>query len=228
MLSEHCKNPNAAGQVVWVAARQGSCGVSRSRAACSTQFSRTVRSAGQGSARLLGRVRTQCGMNRPDGPGATDEVGAAVRSDRATTRTNEIFAGSWGSWADPGNSPIWTALNTKPKYVASTRLSEPRWANATVLSGDLAAAIGELKAKPAGELQVHGSGRLVRWLFDNHLVDEIILLTYPLVIGEGTRLFPDTGQDIALDLVDSRVTRKGVTIHVYRPTGRPQYATATM
>src|SRR6266511_4467859 len=58
-----------------------------------------------------------------------------------------------GSWADPGNSPIWTALNTKPKYVASTRLSEPRWANATVLSGDLAAAIGELKAKPAGELQ---------------------------------------------------------------------------
>ena len=117
-------------------------------------------------------------------------------------------------------------MNTKPKYVAST-LSEPRWANTTVLSGDLAA-IGELKAKPAGELQVHGSGRLVRWLFDNHLVDEIILLTYPVVIGEGTRLFPDTGPDIALDLVDSRVTRKGVTIQVYRPTGRPQYATATM
>ena len=80
------------------------------------------------------------------------------------------------------------------------------------------AAIGELKAKPAGELQVHGSGRLVRWLFDNHLVDEIILLTYPVVIGEGTRLFPDTGRDIALDLVDSRVTRGG-TIQVYGPPG---------
>ena len=119
-------------------------------------------------------------------------------------------------------------MNTKPKYVVSTTLSEPRWANTTVLSGDLAAAIGELKAKPAGELQVHGSGRLVRWLFANHLVDEIILLTYPVVIGEGTRLFPDTGPDIALDQVDSRVTRKGVTIQVYRPTGRPQYATATM
>jgi dihydrofolate reductase len=119
-------------------------------------------------------------------------------------------------------------LNTKPKYVASTTLTEPRWANTTVLSGDVVAAIVELKAKLAGELQVHGSGRLVRWLLDNHLVDEVILLTYPVVIGEGTRLFPDTGPDIALDLVDSRVTRKALTIQVYRSTGRPQYATATM
>src|SRR5436190_661120 len=105
-------------------------------------------------------------------------------------QTYEIFAGSWGSWADPGDSPIWTALNTKPKYVASTTLTEPRWANTNVLCGDLAAVIGELKAKLAGEVQVHGSGRLVRWLFDNHLVDEIILLTYPVVIGQGTRSSP--------------------------------------
>src|SRR6059036_797761 len=143
-------------------------------------------------------------------------------------RTYEIFAGSWGTWDDPGDSPIWKALNTKPKYVASTTLSDPQWADTTVLSGDVAAAIGELQAKPAGELQVHGSGSLVRWLFDNQLVDEITLLTYPVVIGQGTRLFSDTGPDTALDLVDWRVTRKGVTIQVYRPTGRPQYATATM
>ena len=143
-------------------------------------------------------------------------------------RTYEIFAASWGSWADPGDSAIWTALNTQPKYVASTTLSDPKWANTTVLSGDLAAAIGELKAEPAGELQAHGSGRLVRWLFDSQLVDEITLLTVPVVVGQGTRLFPDTGPDTALDLVDSRVTRKGVTIQVYRPTGRPQYATATL
>jgi dihydrofolate reductase len=117
------------------------------------------------------------------------------------------------------------ALNTKPKYVASTTLTEPQWADTTVLSGDLAAAVRELKAKPAGELQVHGSGSLVRWLFDNHLVDEITLLTYPVVIGQGTRLFPDSGRDRALELVETKATPSGVTIQVYRPAGRPQYAT---
>jgi dihydrofolate reductase len=109
---------------------------------------------------------------------------------------------------EPGSNPIAAALNTRPKYVASTTLTDPQWTDTTVLSGDVAAAIGELKAKPAGELQVHGSGALVRWLLDNQLVDEIILLTYPVVIGQGTRLFPDTGPDTALDLVDSRATRR--------------------
>jgi len=142
-------------------------------------------------------------------------------------RTYEIFAGSWGTWPDPGDSPIWTALNTRPKYVASTTLTEPRWANTTVVSGDLAAAIGELKAKPSGELQVHGSGNLIRWLLGKKLVDEITLLTYPVIIGQGTRLFPDTGPDRALDLVESRVASSGVTIQVYRPTGRPHYVTDT-
>jgi dihydrofolate reductase len=142
-------------------------------------------------------------------------------------RTYEIFAASWGTWDDPGDSPIWTALNTRPKYVASTTLTEPRWANTTVLSGDLAAAIGELKAAPEGELQVHGSGDLIRWLLDHELVDEITLLTVPVVLGQGTRLFADAGLDTALDLVESRSTPKGVTIQVYRPTGRPQYDTAT-
>jgi dihydrofolate reductase len=142
-------------------------------------------------------------------------------------RTYEIFAGSWGTWDDPGDSPVWTALNTMPKYVASTTLAQPQWANTTVLSGDVATAVGELKAKPAGELQVHGSGGLVRWLLANKLVDEINLLLCPVVVGQGTRLFPDTGPDIALELVESRSTPRGVTIQVYRPAGRPQYATAT-
>ena len=142
-------------------------------------------------------------------------------------RTYEIFAGSWGTWPDPGDSPIWEALNTKPKYVASTTLTDPDWADTTVLSGDVARAVRELKAGPDGDLQVHGSGGLIRWLLDNDLVDEITLLTVPVLLGQGTRLFPDTGPDIALDLVDSRTTPKGVTIQVYRPTGRPRYATAT-
>ena len=142
-------------------------------------------------------------------------------------RTYEIFAGSWGAWADPGGNPIWTALNSRPKYVASTTLTDPKWADTTVLSGDVAAAVGELKAKPGGELEVHGSGNLVRWLLDNQLVDEIILLVCPVVVGQGTRLFPDSGADAALELVNSRTTPKGVTIQVYRPAGRPRYETAT-
>jgi dihydrofolate reductase len=141
-------------------------------------------------------------------------------------RTYEIFAGSWGTWPDPGDSLIWEALNTNPKYVASTTLTDPDWADTTVLSGDVAGAVRELKAGPDGELQVHGSGGLIRWLLDNDLVDEITLLTVPVIVGQGTRLFPDAGPDIALDLVDSRATPKGVTIQVYRPTGRPRYATA--
>src|SRR5438105_536159 len=140
--------------------------------------------------------------------------------------TYETFAGSWGQMTDSVN-PIAVALNTRPKYVVSSTLTEPGWAETTVLSGDIAAAVGELKAKPAGELQVHGSGKLVRWLFDNQLVDEMILLTYPVVLGQGTRLFPDTGPDTALELIDSRSTRSGVIIQVYRPAGRPRYATAT-
>jgi dihydrofolate reductase len=142
-------------------------------------------------------------------------------------RTYEIFARSWGtgSWgANEGDNPISVALNTRPKYVASATITDPQWADTTVLSGDVAAAVGELKAKPGGEVQVHGSGALIRWLLDNHLVDEIILLTYPVVVGQGTRLFPDTGPDTALELVDSRATPSGVTIQVYRPAGRPQYA----
>jgi dihydrofolate reductase len=143
-------------------------------------------------------------------------------------KTYHIFAGSWGtgSWgANQGNNPISVALNTRPKYVASTTLTEPEWDGTTVLSDDAAAAVAELKAKPRGELQVHGSGALIRWLMDNDLVDEINLFTYPVIIGQGTRLFPDTGPDIALDLVDSRAFPNGITIQVYRPAGRPEYAT---
>ena len=141
-------------------------------------------------------------------------------------RTYELFAPYWGAM-DPGSHPIADALNTKPKYVATTTLTEGRWADTTVLSGDVAAAIGELKARPGGELQVHGSGGLIRWLLENDLVDEMILLIVPVVLGQGKRLFPDAGPDIALDLVESRADSKGVTIQVYRPAGRSQYRPAT-
>jgi len=143
-------------------------------------------------------------------------------------QTYDIFARSWGVIEEMRAHPIGVALNETPKYVASNTLTEPRWANTTVLSGDLAAAIGELKANQAGELQVHGSGALTRWLLENGLVDEMNLLIVPVILGQGTRLFPGTGLDIALDLVESRVDSKGVTIQVYRPAGRPHYAPAVL
>jgi hypothetical protein len=95
---------------------------------------------------------------------------------------------------DDMEDPVVGALNTQPKYVASTTLTDPQWANTTVLSGDL--------------------------------VDEMNLLIVPVVVGQGARLFPDAGPDIALDLVDSRSFPKGITSQVYRPAGRPEYATS--
>ena len=73
---------------------------------------------------------------------------------------------------------------------------------------------------------MHGSGVLTRWLLESDLIDEMNLLVVPVVVGQGTRLFPADGPDMALDLVESRADSKGVTIQVYRPTGRPRYATA--
>ncbi len=109
--------------------------------------------------------------------------------------------------------------------MASTSLADPQWAGTTVLHGNVAKAIGDLKARQDGILLVPGSGALVRWLLANDLVDQLDLLTYPVVIGQGTRLFPDSGPDLALDLVNSRTTSRGITIQTYRPLGRPEYAT---
>ena len=141
-------------------------------------------------------------------------------------RTYEIFAGSWGAGMDPGN-PVGEALNARPKYVASTTLKDPQWAGTTVLSDDVAAAVDGLRAEPGGEIQVWGSGTLIRWLLEHRLVDEIGLLTYPVIIGQGTRLFPATGLDTGLEMVDPQSTPKGLTIQTYRTTGRPQYETVT-
>ena len=139
-------------------------------------------------------------------------------------RTYDLFAAYWGVRTDL-DDPIVGALNTKPKYVASTTLTDPTWAGTTVLSGDLVTAIRELKATAGGELQVHGSGALIRWLLEAGLVDELNLLVCPVIVGQGARLFADDGPDVALRLIDSRAFPKGITLQVYSPAGRPEYAT---
>ena len=137
-------------------------------------------------------------------------------------RTYDIFAASWPKMNDPAD-PVANKLNTLPKYVASRTLRDPEWANSHVLEGDLASAVRRLKATDGRELQVHGSGRLVRFLLANDLVDRLHLLVFPVIVGQGRRLFPDDGVPTGLALEASRTTPTGVSISVYRPTGRPQF-----
>jgi dihydrofolate reductase len=140
-------------------------------------------------------------------------------------RTYELFAEYWGGVrrADV-DDPFVSSLNSRPKFVASNTITDPEWDDTTVLSGDLEAAIRELKARPGGELQVHGSGQLIRWLLEHELVDEMTLIVCPVIVGAGTRLFPETGRDFALELLESRTFPTGILAQTYRPVGRPQYA----
>ena len=137
-------------------------------------------------------------------------------------RTYDIFAASWPKATDP-NDPVATKLNTLPKYVASTTLKNPEWANTTVIDGDVVEAVRELKQQDGGELQVHGSGQLVRFLLDHDLLERLNLLVFPVIVGAGRRLFPESGIATGLALDESRTTPSGVTISVYRPTGRAQF-----
>jgi dihydrofolate reductase len=137
-------------------------------------------------------------------------------------RTWEIWEPYWPKHAD---HPLGHAINVLPKYVPSTTLTAPAWQNTHVIDGDVEAAIRELKAKPGGELQVHGSGVLLRWLLDHDLVDELNLRLYPVIVGDGLRLFPERGQSHGLSLIESRSLPSGVTIQTYRPTGRATFGT---
>jgi dihydrofolate reductase len=123
-------------------------------------------------------------------------------------------------WPHHDDNPIGHAINVLPKYVPSTTLKDPTWQNTHVIDGDVEAAVRELKAKPGGEVQVHGSGALLRWLLERDLVDELNLRLYPVVVGDGLRLFPEQGQTHDLRLVESRSIPSGVMLLTYRPAGR--------
>jgi dihydrofolate reductase len=153
-----------------------------------------------------------------------DEVFREVDAFLLGRRTYEIFAASWPNATDP-NDQVAKSLNTLPKYVASTTLEDPQWTNSTVLKGDLASAVQELKERDGRELQVHGSGKLVQFLLANDLVDRLNLLVFPVIVGAGHRLFPDSGIATGLALEESRTTPSGVGISVYRPSGRPEFGT---
>jgi dihydrofolate reductase len=129
--------------------------------------------------------------------------------------TYEGFAAAWpsreGEFADK--------FNTMPKYVVSSKLQDPEWSNTTVLNGDVADSVANLKQEQDGDIVVHGSAQLVNELLERNLVDELRLMVFPVVLGAGKRLFGETSDKKPLRLTDSKVVGDGVSILVYEPAG---------
>jgi dihydrofolate reductase len=141
------------------------------------------------------------------------EYGEALRTEALLLgrHTDEWFAARWaskpGEWAD--------RLNSLPKYVVSATLEEPRWANATVLKGDVVDEVTRLKQELAGDIVVYASYRLGRTLIEHDLVDELRLFVFPVVLGAGQRLFGEISDKKPLRLVDSRTVGDGLAFLTY-------------
>ena len=134
-------------------------------------------------------------------------------------RTYEILSGYWPN-APADQDAIAVPLNTKPKYVASTTLSEPlAWQNSSLLGADVAAAVAALKKEDGDDLHVIGSAKLVEALVEHDLVDEFRLMIDPLVLGGGKRLFLDDGALRPLRLVEAHVVTTGAIIATYARLG---------
>ena len=156
-------------------------------------------------------------------PYFNEEMGAAV--GEAIGASDSLLLGRRGyeEWAafwpnqDPAADPFVSVMNDTPKYVASTTLTEVDWQNSTLLEGDLADAVNELKEKPGKNIGMSGSATLVRSLLEQGLVDELRLLVHPLVVGQGAKLFPDGSPPVSLELADSKTFSTGVLDLTYVP-----------
>jgi dihydrofolate reductase len=134
-------------------------------------------------------------------------------------RTYEIFAAHWPHFPDP-DDPIASRLNNLPKHVVSTTLEKADWQGSTLISTDVVREIQAAKDRQTGgELQIHGSGALVRSLMAHGLIDEYRLLIYPVYLGEGVRLFPEGGVPTSFDVTGTETTGTGVSILTLRPSG---------
>jgi dihydrofolate reductase len=128
--------------------------------------------------------------------------------------TYEGFAQAWPG--RKGADPFSTRFNEAEKVVVSNTLTEATWENSHVLQGDLATGVNELKSRDGGDIYVHGSKMLVKSLMDAGLVDRFHLIVYPLVLGEGVKLF-DEGKTAKLKLVEARPFASGAVAMIYEP-----------
>lgn len=136
-------------------------------------------------------------------------------------KTYDIFAASWP--LAEVDDPIGAKLNSVRKYVASRTRDAVSWQNSTLLTGDVAEAVGKLKQEVGGEIQVHGSGELIQTLVEHDLVDEFHLLVFPLLIGSGKRLFAKGTIPAGLKLVDTTTSSTGVLVSTYVRDGKVEY-----
>ena len=134
--------------------------------------------------------------------------------------TYEGFAAAWPAMEE-STGEFGKKMNAMPKVVVSSTLTDPAWNNTTIISGNLAAAVAELKRRYDGDILVAGSATLVRSLAEHDLVDEYRLMVHPVVLGHGKRLFPDGFASADLQLAESRKVGPDVLLLIYRPAARP-------
>jgi dihydrofolate reductase len=172
---------------------------------------------------------THGGWSAPVGDPAVGEFVVELNSHAGAfllgRRTFDIFRGHWPDQTDP-EDPLATAINSLPKYVVSNSLSEadatwrgeyPR--TARLVAGDVVASVRALKDEPGDELQIWGSGRLLQTLLQHELVDRFRLMTFPVVLGSGRRLFNDGILPETMRPVDVTVTDLGIVLGTYEPAG---------
>lgn len=132
--------------------------------------------------------------------------------------TYEIFAAYWSQVTDASDT-VARQLNTLPKHVVSRTLDSTDWQHSSVIDGDVVKAVGKLKARPGGELQVHGSAHLVQTLIEHELVDEFRLLIFPVTVGDGKRLFGTGTLPSKFETIECTTTSTGVVALTLRPAG---------
>jgi dihydrofolate reductase len=129
--------------------------------------------------------------------------------------TYEGFAEAW----PPRSGGFADKMNSMPKHVVSSTLTDPEWENTTVIDGDVPAEVAKLKEGDGGPILIAGSRTLLHSLIPTGLIDEYRLMIFPVTVGSGARLWPDSPDKLALELADTRKYDSGVVVNVYRPTG---------